>query len=154
MTYIQNTHRFRGFKFTLADWLKFSLIEKLKYEIDVWFLEKILTNDASFEAPPSRTEMFGWVIVDFHIYYLFAGHKLCSWKHGGAPDNRILVTHPMIDQRCLASAIAGITGPSSSSCIVGVWTTASNWSIIVTTLFFTFIYASGNNKVRYHYTNT
>jgi hypothetical protein len=34
-TYVQNTHRFRGFKLTLADWLKFSLIEELTYEIDV-----------------------------------------------------------------------------------------------------------------------
>jgi hypothetical protein len=35
MTYNQNTHRFRGFKLTFADWLKFSLIEELTYEIDV-----------------------------------------------------------------------------------------------------------------------
>jgi hypothetical protein len=46
MTYIQNTHLFRGFKLTLADWLKFSLIEELTYEIDVKFQEKVLTNDA------------------------------------------------------------------------------------------------------------
>jgi hypothetical protein len=45
MTYIQNTHRFRGFELTFADWLKFSLIEELTYEIDVWFQEK-LTSDA------------------------------------------------------------------------------------------------------------
>jgi hypothetical protein len=32
MTYIQNTHRFRGFKLPFADWLKFSLIEELTYE--------------------------------------------------------------------------------------------------------------------------
>jgi hypothetical protein len=45
MTYIQNTHRFRGFKLTFADWLKFSLIEELMYEIDI--REEIsLTNDA------------------------------------------------------------------------------------------------------------
>jgi hypothetical protein len=36
----QNTHRFRGFQLTVlifkfADWLKFSLIEELTYEIDV-----------------------------------------------------------------------------------------------------------------------
>jgi hypothetical protein len=35
MTYIQNTHRFRGFKLTFADWLKFILIEELAYEFDV-----------------------------------------------------------------------------------------------------------------------
>jgi hypothetical protein len=35
MTYIQNAHRFRGFKLTYANWLKFSLIEELTYEIDV-----------------------------------------------------------------------------------------------------------------------
>jgi hypothetical protein len=32
MTYIQNKHRFRSFKLTFADWLKFSLIEKCTYE--------------------------------------------------------------------------------------------------------------------------
>jgi hypothetical protein len=46
MMYIQNTHRFRGLKLTFADWLKFSLMEELTYEIGVWFQEKILTNDA------------------------------------------------------------------------------------------------------------
>jgi hypothetical protein len=46
MTYIQNTHRFKGSKLTFADWLKFSLIEELTYEIDVCFQEKFLTNDA------------------------------------------------------------------------------------------------------------
>jgi hypothetical protein len=44
MTYIQNTHGFWGFKL-FADWLKFSLIEELTYEI-VWFQEKFPTNDA------------------------------------------------------------------------------------------------------------
>jgi hypothetical protein len=29
----QNTHRFRGFKLTFADWFKFRLIEELTYEI-------------------------------------------------------------------------------------------------------------------------
>jgi hypothetical protein len=46
MTYIQNTHRFRGFKLNFAYWLKFSLIEELTYEFGVLFQEKILTNDA------------------------------------------------------------------------------------------------------------
>jgi hypothetical protein len=46
MTYIQNTHRLRGFKLTFSDWLKFSLIEELTYEIDVLFLETFLANDA------------------------------------------------------------------------------------------------------------
>jgi hypothetical protein len=46
MTYIQNTHRLRGFKLTFADWLKFSLLEELTSEIDVLFQENILTNDA------------------------------------------------------------------------------------------------------------
>jgi hypothetical protein len=44
MTYIQNTHRFRGFKMTFADWLKFSVMEQLTYEIYVCLQEKILTN--------------------------------------------------------------------------------------------------------------
>jgi hypothetical protein len=43
--YIQNTHRFRDFKLVFADWLKFSLVEELTYEIYVWFEEKILSND-------------------------------------------------------------------------------------------------------------
>jgi hypothetical protein len=41
----------------------------------------------------------------------------CLPKHG-ARDNKILVTHPMTDQRCLTSAIArrsALPGPSSSS---------------------------------------
>jgi hypothetical protein len=46
MTYIQNTRRFRGLKLTFAGWLKFSVIEELTCEIDVWFQEKFLTNDA------------------------------------------------------------------------------------------------------------
>jgi hypothetical protein len=46
MTYIQDTHRFRGFKLTFANRLKFSLIVELTYEIDVSFQEKIQTNDA------------------------------------------------------------------------------------------------------------
>jgi hypothetical protein len=41
----------------------------------------------------------------------------CLPKHGGARDNKYLVTHPMIDQRCLASEIARqstlTAGPSS-----------------------------------------
>jgi hypothetical protein len=43
MTDIQNTHQF---KLTFADWLKFSLIEELTYEIDDSFREKFLTNPA------------------------------------------------------------------------------------------------------------
>jgi hypothetical protein len=43
----------------------------------------------------------------------------CLPKHGGARDNKFLVTHPMTDQRCLASAIARrsalTAGPPSSS---------------------------------------
>jgi hypothetical protein len=44
--HIQNTHRFQDFKLTFADWLKFSLIEALTYEIDVWFQENFSINDA------------------------------------------------------------------------------------------------------------
>jgi hypothetical protein len=52
MTYIQNTHHFRGqfetseMMRTFADGFKFCSIEELTNEIDVWFQEKILTNDA------------------------------------------------------------------------------------------------------------
>jgi hypothetical protein len=45
MTYFENTHHFRGFKWTFADWFKLSLIEELTYKIDVGFKEKFLTND-------------------------------------------------------------------------------------------------------------
>jgi hypothetical protein len=45
MTNIQKTHRFRGFKLTFTDWLKFSLIEELTCDIDVRFQEKFLTDD-------------------------------------------------------------------------------------------------------------
>jgi hypothetical protein len=34
MTYIQNTHCFRGFKLAFANWLKFSLIEDMKLMSD------------------------------------------------------------------------------------------------------------------------
>jgi hypothetical protein len=33
--YFEITPRFRGFKLTFGDWLKFSLIEEITYEIDV-----------------------------------------------------------------------------------------------------------------------
>jgi hypothetical protein len=71
MKYIQNTHRFRGFNLTFVDWLKFSLIKELTYEINVSFQEKILTNYAldligspAFLVIVSRQ-------LHFHIYYLF-----------------------------------------------------------------------------------
>jgi hypothetical protein len=38
MTYIQNTHHFRGFKI--------QIVEELTYEINLGFQDKILTNDA------------------------------------------------------------------------------------------------------------
>jgi hypothetical protein len=55
---------------TFADWLIFSLIEELTYEIDVWFQEKFLTNDARdlIWSPVLRQ-------LNFHIYYLFAGRN-------------------------------------------------------------------------------
>jgi hypothetical protein len=46
MTHILNTHRFRGFKLTFADWLKFSVVEELTNEIDACIQEKFLSNDA------------------------------------------------------------------------------------------------------------
>jgi hypothetical protein len=52
MTYIQNTHRFRGFKFTFADWFKFSLIEEMTYEIDVRIQENFPNNDARHDLKP------------------------------------------------------------------------------------------------------
>jgi hypothetical protein len=47
----------------------------MTYEIDDWFQEKILSNDALdlIWSPASRPYIFGWVIVlrqlHFHIYY-------------------------------------------------------------------------------------
>jgi hypothetical protein len=45
----------------------------------------------------------------------------CVPKSGGARNNKLLVTHPMSDQRCLTSAIvrqsALIAGPPSIRCI-------------------------------------
>jgi hypothetical protein len=46
MTFIQNTHGFRGFKLTFAGWLKFSVIKELTYELMSMFQEKFLTSDA------------------------------------------------------------------------------------------------------------
>jgi hypothetical protein len=79
MAYIKNTHNFRGFKLTFADWFKFRLIEELTYEIHVWFQEKILNNDALclILSSASRAKIFGKVIflrqLHFHIDYLFIG---------------------------------------------------------------------------------
>jgi hypothetical protein len=72
MTNIQNTHRFQGFKLTFADWLKFSLIEELTYEIGIRFQENFPTNNA-LNFSPARTYMFGhcFKAVTVPIYYLF-----------------------------------------------------------------------------------
>jgi hypothetical protein len=79
MTYIQNTNRFRGFKLTFADRLKFSLIEELTYEIDVRFQENILTNGAlDLIGSPAFYDVVVWLghcfKLQFHIYYLFEGY--------------------------------------------------------------------------------
>jgi hypothetical protein len=78
--YIENTHLFRGFKLTFADWLKFSLIEELTCEIDVWFQEKTQNNDA-------LDLIWSWVImklghcfkaVTFPYFYLFVSLNIVS----------------------------------------------------------------------------
>jgi hypothetical protein len=65
MTYVPNTHRFRGVKWTFADWLKFSLIEELTYEINVCIQETILTNDALdlIGSPAFYDVVVCWVTV-------------------------------------------------------------------------------------------
>jgi hypothetical protein len=76
MTYIKNTHRFRGFKLT------FSLV-KIQFDrrIDAWNW-CLTSRKNSDQWRPSLDlklrllgHMFGWVIVSrqlhFHIYYLF-----------------------------------------------------------------------------------
>jgi hypothetical protein len=56
------THRFRGFKLTFVDWLKYSLIEELTYEIDVWYQEKFLTNDAlDLIGSPAFLDVIVWL---------------------------------------------------------------------------------------------
>jgi hypothetical protein len=61
-TYIQNTHRFRGFKLTFADWVKFIFIEELTYLIDVIFQEKILTNDSlDLIWSPACYDVYVWL---------------------------------------------------------------------------------------------
>jgi hypothetical protein len=67
MTYIQNTHRFRIFKLTFADWFNFSLIEEFTYEIDVWSQKKLI-NDA-LDLIWSPRALIN--IEKFYIYYLF-----------------------------------------------------------------------------------
>jgi hypothetical protein len=99
MTYIQNTHRFRGFKLMFADWLKFSLISnKLNFNqsasIDLkhqffWFdvLNWCLISRKNSDQwctiliwSPAFLDIAVWLghycKLHFHIYYLFVGFEL------------------------------------------------------------------------------
>jgi hypothetical protein len=53
--------------------------------------------------PPRELSAGWWVLSTANA----AGTNslTCLQKHGGARENKFLVTHPMTDQRCLASAI-------------------------------------------------
>jgi hypothetical protein len=96
MTYIQNTYRFRGFKLTFADWVKFSLIED-------WCLisRKILTNGAldvdaeELDGPSgqcarraiaeakhlSQWPVLGWVTKIYYLELLCASEgTLSRWS--------------------------------------------------------------------------
>jgi hypothetical protein len=67
--------------------------------------------------PPREPSAGWWVLTTANA----AGTNdlTCLPKHGGAQDNKFLVTHPMTDQRYLASAIARrsalTAGPPGSS---------------------------------------
>jgi hypothetical protein len=56
----------------------------------------------------------------------------CLPKHREARYNKFLVTHPMTDQRCLASVIVRrsvlTAGPSNSSCFILLLLLATCWS--------------------------
>jgi hypothetical protein len=64
------------FRLTFAHWLKFSLLDELTYEIDVWLRKHSNQWYAGLDLKPRILGyMFGWVIVSrqlhFHIYYIF-----------------------------------------------------------------------------------
>jgi hypothetical protein len=67
--------------------------------------------------PPRGPSADWWVLTTANA--VRTNSLTCLPKHGGARDNKFLVTHPMADQRCLTSAIAHrsvlTAGPSSSS---------------------------------------
>jgi hypothetical protein len=62
---------------TFADWLKFSLIEELMYEIDVGFQEKFLTNDA--------IDMIEALMTESHIVTRLANER-ASFEYIGIND--------------------------------------------------------------------
>jgi hypothetical protein len=54
--------------------------------------------------PVRRPSVGWWVLTTANV--AGTNRLTCLSKHGGARDNKFLVTHPMSDQRCLTSAIA------------------------------------------------
>jgi hypothetical protein len=80
MTYVQITHRFRGFKLTFADWFKCSLIEELTYEID--FKKKCWPMMRQLDwKPPLRCSCLVWSFFQGTIFkvtlpYLFLIRRL------------------------------------------------------------------------------
>jgi hypothetical protein len=65
MTYIQNTHRFRGFKLTFADWLNSIWWKDWRMKLMSDFKKHFwpIIRWPGFEAPPFRTYVIDWVIV-------------------------------------------------------------------------------------------
>jgi hypothetical protein len=61
--------------------------------------------------PPREPSAGWWVLTTGNA----AGTNslTCLTKHGGAGDNKFLVTHPMTGERCLTSAIARHQAPQS-----------------------------------------
>jgi hypothetical protein len=66
-----------------VSWLvKIQSDEELRYEIDVWFQEKFLTNDAlDLIWSPAFWDTYDWLghclrQLYFHIYFLFVGIEL------------------------------------------------------------------------------
>jgi hypothetical protein len=70
--------------------------------------------------PPRGPSAGWWVLTTANAAK--TNSLTCLPKHGGARDNKVLVTHLITDQPCLISAIARrsalTVGPSSSSCIM------------------------------------
>jgi hypothetical protein len=63
-----------------------------------------ITHKENPHSPPRERSADWWVLMTANA----AGNNglTCFPKHGGARDNKFLVTHPMTDQHCLISVIA------------------------------------------------
>jgi hypothetical protein len=69
--------------------------------------------DHTLEEPTTRARADWWVLTTANATE--TNGLPCLPGHGKARENKFMVTHPMTDQLCLASAIALTAGPWSSS---------------------------------------